>query len=130
MAAGSIASPANAGLQPGGPCYDDQTSIGFPAPRDEPPAGPDPGVLGRAALGCCLSMVYARWSDNDAATAKPQVIVGLRVAEAVTLATLPDFARVAPRVMVATVKIIAYGVERGLEIEPRDLVIVHHRLEA
>ena len=25
---------------------------------------------------------------------------------------------------------LAYGVERGLEIEPRDLVIVHHRLEA
>jgi len=44
--------------------------------------------LGRLGETDAEVVVFARWADNDSAAARPQVIVGLRVADPVTLATL------------------------------------------
>lgn len=44
--------------------------------------------LGRLGETDAEVVVFARWADNDAAGARPQVILGLRVADPVTLATV------------------------------------------
>ncbi|MBT8214243.1 MAG: PKD domain-containing protein [Acidimicrobiia bacterium] len=44
--------------------------------------------LGRLGETDMDVVIYARWSDNDATSARPQVILGMRVADDVTLATV------------------------------------------